>query len=345
MYLFVFSRRKPRRIRIQFHETLANSCLLLDFVKGLLLRHELLGVLVDVASRLSKSRLPCFAASGCCFAHCVCSGSYVLPNPASVKALSTPASKAGPPTAAALIHVPAGGNPGGFLQLSDETSSNMFLIAPQNEFYSGNLSGYVNGVVQFDARLVSLSGPATPFTTFGTIRFSSGANSASFDLAPLGEPTDTWTTYSAALNFSPLGNRLQSLARHPQQRDFAHRESRIAQSDRGNGRLRQLPPRRASLSPPRSRRRLGWQRSSVWRRSANRCQPEAMQPEAMRSIIRQSVVLPATADELFGMYLDATVHGAFTGFPVTIGEESGSAFPRVRGSTHRHDARRLCIRG
>ena len=105
-----------------------------------------------------------------------------------------------------LIHVAAGGNPDGFLQLTDETNSNMFLTAPQNAFYSGNLSGYVNGFVQFDARLVGLSGPATPFTTFGTIRFSNGANSASFDLAPLGEPTDQWTTYMARLTSPPWGS-------------------------------------------------------------------------------------------------------------------------------------------
>lgn len=51
----------------------------------------------------------------------------------------------------------------------------------------------------------------------------------------------------------------------------------------------------------------------------------------MRSIIRQSVVLPATADVLFGMYIDPAVHGAFTGFPVTIGEESGAAFRAFDG--------------
>src|SRR3990172_10430303 len=51
----------------------------------------------------------------------------------------------------------------------------------------------------------------------------------------------------------------------------------------------------------------------------------------MRSIIRQSVLLPATADALFEMYLDPAVHGAFTGFPVTIGEESGAAFRAFDG--------------
>jgi hypothetical protein len=109
-----------------------------------------------------------------------------------------------------LVYVAMGGNPGGFLQLTDETSSNMFLTAPQNEFYSGDLSGYVNGFVQFDARLVGLSGAATTFPTFGRITFSSGGTSASFDLAPLGEPTDPWTTYVAMLTSPPWGTDFEA---------------------------------------------------------------------------------------------------------------------------------------
>jgi hypothetical protein len=53
--------------------------------------------------------------------------------------------------------------------------------------------------------------------------------------------------------------------------------------------------------------------------------------ESMRSIIRQSVVLPATADALFEMYLDPAAHNAFTGFPVTIGAELGDTFRAFDG--------------
>jgi hypothetical protein len=42
----------------------------------------------------------------------------------------------------------------------------------------------------------------------------------------------------------------------------------------------------------------------------------------VRSIIQQSIVLPATADALFEMYLDPAAHGAFTGHPVTIRSRS-----------------------
>jgi activator of HSP90 ATPase len=51
----------------------------------------------------------------------------------------------------------------------------------------------------------------------------------------------------------------------------------------------------------------------------------------MRSIIRQSVVLPATANALFEMYLDPAVHGTFTGFPVTIAERAGAEFRAFNG--------------
>lgn len=46
----------------------------------------------------------------------------------------------------------------------------------------------------------------------------------------------------------------------------------------------------------------------------------------MRSIIYQSVLLPAPASLLFDMYVDASQHAAFTGHPVTIGEDSGCEF-------------------
>ena len=51
----------------------------------------------------------------------------------------------------------------------------------------------------------------------------------------------------------------------------------------------------------------------------------------MSQPIRQSVVLPATPDRLFDMYLDPTSHAAFTGAPVTIGAEAGSAFSAFNG--------------
>lgn len=51
----------------------------------------------------------------------------------------------------------------------------------------------------------------------------------------------------------------------------------------------------------------------------------------MRSIIRQSVALPAAAQRLFEMYLDPAEHAAFTGMPVVIGPESGAEFRAFDG--------------
>lgn len=46
----------------------------------------------------------------------------------------------------------------------------------------------------------------------------------------------------------------------------------------------------------------------------------------MRSIIYQTVALPARADALFDMYMDASQHAAITGQPVIISAQSGSEF-------------------
>lgn len=51
----------------------------------------------------------------------------------------------------------------------------------------------------------------------------------------------------------------------------------------------------------------------------------------MRSVIQQSVALPAAADVLFSMYLDPAAHAAFTGWPVEIGTEPGTVFREFGG--------------
>jgi len=52
----------------------------------------------------------------------------------------------------------------------------------------------------------------------------------------------------------------------------------------------------------------------------------------MRNVIRQSVVLPASAEKLFEMYLSPSIHKAFTGAPVEIGDKKGSEFKAFDGS-------------
>ena len=52
----------------------------------------------------------------------------------------------------------------------------------------------------------------------------------------------------------------------------------------------------------------------------------------MRSIIQQSVILPAPAQSLYGMYLDPAIHAAITGAPVTIGTLPGMLFRAFDGN-------------
>ena len=52
----------------------------------------------------------------------------------------------------------------------------------------------------------------------------------------------------------------------------------------------------------------------------------------MRTIISQSVVLPAPAESLFEMYTDPAKHAVITGAPVAISIEPGSAFQAFNGT-------------
>ena len=52
----------------------------------------------------------------------------------------------------------------------------------------------------------------------------------------------------------------------------------------------------------------------------------------MRSVIIDSIVLPAPAEVLYATYLDPAKHAEMTGAPVTIGAEPGSPFSAFGGS-------------
>jgi activator of HSP90 ATPase len=51
----------------------------------------------------------------------------------------------------------------------------------------------------------------------------------------------------------------------------------------------------------------------------------------MRSVIRQTVVLQASAESLYGMYLDPAIHAAITGAPVVIRDQPGTKFEAFGG--------------
>lgn len=52
----------------------------------------------------------------------------------------------------------------------------------------------------------------------------------------------------------------------------------------------------------------------------------------MRNVLRQSVVLPASAEILFKMYLNPSTHRAITGASVVIGDKRGSEFRAFDGA-------------
>jgi activator of HSP90 ATPase len=51
----------------------------------------------------------------------------------------------------------------------------------------------------------------------------------------------------------------------------------------------------------------------------------------MRTTIFKTVVLPASAETLYDMYMDPEIHGAFTGAPAKISDVAGSAFEAFGG--------------
>lgn len=51
----------------------------------------------------------------------------------------------------------------------------------------------------------------------------------------------------------------------------------------------------------------------------------------MRTVITDSIVLPAPAERLFEAYLDPAQHAAFTGHPVKIGVQRGAKFEAFSG--------------
>ena len=61
----------------------------------------------------------------------------------------------------------------------------------------------------------------------------------------------------------------------------------------------------------------------------------------MPKTIQQTVTLPATAAELYRIYLSPKSHAAITGAPVKIGSKPGSAFRAFNGAL---SGRMLCTR-
>lgn len=100
-----------------------------------------------------------------------------------------------------LAHVPAGGNPGGFLAQTDTDDDFMQVFAPP--VLSGDLSAFLGGTVSFDGLNVNGEAPDSPdLPQFGTVIFSGSAGVASLLLGGVGNPVAdrAWHTYSASIS-------------------------------------------------------------------------------------------------------------------------------------------------
>ena len=102
---------------------------------------------------------------------------------------------------ASVSYISSGGNPGGFVSITDIISGDgMSLFAPSG--FLGNQSGFLGGTISFDVK--NLNGAAannSSGTPFGKVIISGSSGTASKELAGLGfpPPDGLWHTYSASL--------------------------------------------------------------------------------------------------------------------------------------------------
>ena len=104
-------------------------------------------------------------------------------------------------TGGVLAYVNSGGNPGGFLSLTDNANDYMTVFAPAGLL--GNWAQYLGGNLSFDARNLNGSAPdlnTPPF--FGTVTITGIGGTASRVLGDTGQPPadSLWHTYSATLD-------------------------------------------------------------------------------------------------------------------------------------------------
>jgi len=92
-----------------------------------------------------------------------------------------------------------GGNPGGFLEETDASSTgNMHIDAP------GKFLGDLTGADLFSVDILTYSTPANLRPAFGTLTFLNSVAALSITL-DLGDPGTGWTNYSTALNPTAFG--------------------------------------------------------------------------------------------------------------------------------------------
>jgi hypothetical protein len=96
-------------------------------------------------------------------------------------------------------HFPTGGNPGGWLQLQDVQAGRMAVVFPKT--WIGDLSGFLGGVVSFDARTVNAQSGAA-HKDFGLVEITGAGRTVSADAAGPGQvvPGSDWERYQLRLS-------------------------------------------------------------------------------------------------------------------------------------------------
>ncbi|MBM4384324.1 MAG: hypothetical protein FJ091_13290 [Deltaproteobacteria bacterium] len=100
--------------------------------------------------------------------------------------------------------------PNGFLYIDNSEGPITYIFAPAK--FLGDLSAFDGGTVSFDGNQLSITAP--PWTSagedYGHLTISGPGGSATLDLLPApGQPTATWTTYSATLSAAAFGKTQQ----------------------------------------------------------------------------------------------------------------------------------------
>lgn len=91
------------------------------------------------------------------------------------------------------IHMPAGGNPGGYLFFDNPETTISVATAP----LSGGLLGFLHGSLSFDGNLLQQIAPNYP--GYGTVTLSGPGGTVSMDFVPGQPPVDVWVTYTVPL--------------------------------------------------------------------------------------------------------------------------------------------------
>jgi len=108
-------------------------------------------------------------------------------------------------------HAASGGNAGGYIEITDNTSADFQLQAPTSAL--GNWNSYLGGNLSFDAK--NINGEASDWPNFGTITFTGAGLSLSRQVAitsPGFLPDDgQWHTFSIALTPALWGTELTTV--------------------------------------------------------------------------------------------------------------------------------------